>query len=179
MIPSVGSGLTAPRRLNSCRCTQWNDMASKRHRPQLVPTAGDEDDDPRRRRASQAPGTSLASTAPPPRRRGSSCCPLLFERASTKWWSPQFDSQFLETQYWKSSLPRTTKKFQFGLAYLLGLCLMLAVYFPVTKPTYWPTFLGTCAGCICPLKTTTTSTTTTTTSSNRDNKSIWLFTYAS
>ena len=26
--------------------------------------------------------------------------------------------------------------------YLLGLCVMLAIYFPVTRTTNWPTFLG-------------------------------------
>ena len=44
--------------------------------------------------------------------------PLLFERASKNWWHPQFDSHILEQQYWKSLLPRTTKRFQFGLFYL-------------------------------------------------------------
>ena len=88
----------------------------------------------------QAPSAAAA-------RRGSSgrpsCCPLLFERASpSRWWAPQFDSSFLETQYWRSSLPRTTRKFQFGLMYLLGLCVMLAVYFPVTGTEKWPTYLG-------------------------------------
>ena len=91
--------------------------------------------------ALQAP--SAAAVA----RRGSSgrpsCCPLLFERASpSRWWAPQFDSSFLETQYWRSSLPRTTRKFQFGLMYLLGLCVLLAVYFPVTGTEKWPTYLG-------------------------------------
>ena len=88
----------------------------------------------------QAPSAAAA-------RRGSSgrpsCCPLLFERASpSRWWAPQFDSSFLETQYWRSSLPRTTRKFQFGLMYLLGLCVLLAVYFPVTGTEKWPTYLG-------------------------------------
>ncbi len=130
-------------------------------KPHPVPTTDDDETDDlkqRLRRASQA-ATSLhsaqgggaggsaaqgAGAGARGGRRGSSggCCPLLFERASTKWWSPQFDSKFLETQYWKSSLPRTTRKFQFGLSYLLGLCLMLAVYFPVTRTTHWPTFLG-------------------------------------
>ena len=132
-------------------------------KPHPVPTTDDDETDDlkqRLRRASQA-ATSLhsaqgggaggsvaqggaAGAGGRGGRRGSSggCCPLLFERASTKWWSPQFDSKFLETQYWKSSLPRTTRKFQFGLSYLLGLCLMLAVYFPVTRTTHWPTFLG-------------------------------------
>ena len=89
----------------------------------------------------QAPSAAAA-------RRGSSgrpsCCPLLlFERASpSRWWAPQFDSRFLETQYGQSSFPRTTRKFQFGLMYLLGLCVMLAVYFPVTGTEKWPTYLG-------------------------------------
>ena len=52
------------------------------------------------------------------------------------------NAQSPRLQYWKSSLPRTTKKFQFGLMYLLGLCIALAVYFPVTRTPSWETFLG-------------------------------------
>lgn len=70
------------------------------------------------------------------------CWPLLFERASPNWYHPQFDSTILEAQYWKSSLPRTTRRFQFGLVYVLVLALMLAFYFPSMKTPHWPTFLG-------------------------------------
>ncbi len=72
-----------------------------------------------------------------------SCLPLLFERAASSWWHPQFDSEILEKQYWKSTLPRTTRKFQFGLSYLFILSFLLAIYFPSMKTRHWPTFLGT------------------------------------
>ncbi|TRY74079.1 hypothetical protein TCAL_07404 [Tigriopus californicus] len=74
--------------------------------------------------------------------RSTSCWPLLFERASPNWWHPQFDSRILEDQYWTSTLPRTTRRFQFGLTYLLVLSLLMAVYFPCMRTKHWPTFLG-------------------------------------
>ena len=54
--------------------------------------------------------------------------PLLFERASSAWWHPQFDSPILEQQYWRSLSPRTIKRIQFGLFYLLLLSTTLAIY---------------------------------------------------
>lgn len=70
-----------------------------------------------------------------------SCCPLLFERAAPTWWNPEFDSTILEGQYWKSTFPRTTRRFQDGLWYLLILSLMWAIYFPVMGTSHWITFL--------------------------------------
>ena len=72
----------------------------------------------------------------------SSCWPLLFERASPRWWHPRFDSDILERQYWKSTFPRTTRRFQFGLTYLLILALLLAIYFASTKTHHWGPLLG-------------------------------------
>ena len=71
-----------------------------------------------------------------------SCWPLLFERAAPTWWHPQFDSPILEQQYWQSTLPRTTRRFQFGLVYLLLVALALCIYFPVMGTPHWPVFLG-------------------------------------
>ena len=56
---------------------------------------------------------------------------LLKFRASKNWWHPQFDSHILEQQYWKSLLPRTTKRFQFGLFYLALMSGVYCVYFGV------------------------------------------------
>jgi hypothetical protein len=67
--------------------------------------------------------------------------PLLFERASKNWWHPQFDSSILEQQYWKSLLPRTTKRFQFGLIYLLLLASVICLYFGILSTPNWEAFL--------------------------------------
>ena len=56
-------------------------------------------------------------------------------------WNPQFDSSVLEEQYWTSSLPRVTRRFQFGLGYLMLLALILAVYFPAMETPHWVAFL--------------------------------------
>lgn len=68
--------------------------------------------------------------------------PLLFERAAPSWWNPRFDSSILEEQYWKSTFPRTTRRFQFGLVYLLILTLCLCIYFPAMNTPSWPYYLG-------------------------------------
>ena len=57
-------------------------------------------------------------------------------------WNPKFDSFILEEQYWKSTFPRTTIRFQFGLIYLLVLELGLTIYFPAKQTPLWPYFLG-------------------------------------
>lgn len=36
----------------------------------------------------------------------------LFDRASTRWWNPQFASTALETQYWKCSFPQLRDRFR-------------------------------------------------------------------
>jgi len=70
------------------------------------------------------------------------CCPALFERAATSWWNPRFDSDILEGQYWRSTFPRTTRRFQLGLSYLLMLCLVWAIYFPTVATPHWYIFLS-------------------------------------
>lgn len=47
----------------------------------------------------------------------------LFERASARWWNPQFASPTLETQYWKCSFPLLRDRFRSGLIYVLICCL--------------------------------------------------------
>ena len=36
----------------------------------------------------------------------------------------RFDSDILEGQYWRSTFPRTTRRFQLGLFYILIMCLV-------------------------------------------------------
>ncbi|KAL3097460.1 hypothetical protein niasHS_003908 [Heterodera schachtii] len=47
----------------------------------------------------------------------------LFERASARWWNPQFASPSLETQYWKCSFSLLRDRFRSGLVYILISCL--------------------------------------------------------
>ena len=54
--------------------------------------------------------------------------PLLFERASSAWWHPQFDSPILEQQYGRSLSPNIIKRLQIGLFYLILLATVYAIY---------------------------------------------------
>lgn len=44
---------------------------------------------------------------------------MLFERASAKWWNPQFESKVLERQFWKNSFPHLRTRFRWGLAFIV------------------------------------------------------------
>jgi len=57
------------------------------------------------------------------------------------WWNPRFDSPILEEQYWMSTMLRTTRRFQFGLIYLLLLSLLTSIYFPAMQTPHWALFL--------------------------------------
>ncbi|KAI6195414.1 hypothetical protein M3Y96_01228800 [Aphelenchoides besseyi] len=52
----------------------------------------------------------------------------LFERASARWWNPQFASPILETQYWKLSFPLLKDRFRSGLIYIAVSCFSWIVY---------------------------------------------------
>lgn len=93
----------------------------------------------------EAAATNCTSTTKHPQHissTSSSFWPLLFERAAPSWWNPRFDSSILEDQYWKSTLPRTTRRFQFGLSYVLILILLLAGYFATMKTRHWHILLS-------------------------------------
>ena len=60
----------------------------------------------------------------------------------SSWWNPRFDSPILEDQYWMSTMLRTTRRFQFGLIYLLLLSLVFSIYFPAMQSPHWTLFLG-------------------------------------
>jgi len=55
----------------------------------------------------------------------------LFERASARWWNPQFESATLETQYWKCSFPLLRDRFRSGLVYILLTCALWMFYLRV------------------------------------------------
>uniref|UniRef100_A0AC34PUL0 Guanylate cyclase domain-containing protein n=1 Tax=Panagrolaimus sp. JU765 TaxID=591449 RepID=A0AC34PUL0_9BILA len=55
----------------------------------------------------------------------------LFERASARWWNPQFASATLETQYWKSSFPLLRDRFRSGLIYIILTCALWMTYITI------------------------------------------------
>ncbi|CAB3403497.1 unnamed protein product [Caenorhabditis bovis] len=52
----------------------------------------------------------------------------LFERASARWWNPQFRSATLEAQYWKCSFSQLRDRFRSGLVYIALVILAWSVY---------------------------------------------------
>ncbi|KHN78186.1 Adenylate cyclase type 9 [Toxocara canis] len=55
----------------------------------------------------------------------------LFERASARWWNPQFESSTLESQYWKCSFPQLRDRFRSGLIYVCLTCILWIVYLQI------------------------------------------------
>ncbi|KAJ1367192.1 hypothetical protein KIN20_028054 [Parelaphostrongylus tenuis] len=70
-------------------------------------------------------GPSLRAHSSSPRR-----VPL-FERASTRWWNPQFRSPTLEAQYWKCSFPQLRDRFRSGLVYISFVCVAWTIYLAI------------------------------------------------
>jgi hypothetical protein len=67
----------------------------------------------------------------------------LFERASARWWNPQFASPTLETQYWKCSFPLLRDRFRSGLIYILICCLSWMLFlwlFDQAHGHHWASF---------------------------------------
>ena len=46
------------------------------------------------------------------------CIPLFFERASSQWWKPSFDSQILEKEFQRFSFPHIRRRLQRALVYV-------------------------------------------------------------
>ncbi|XP_004604427.1 adenylate cyclase type 9 [Sorex araneus] len=57
--------------------------------------------------------------------------PQLFERASSRWWDPRFDSVNLEEACLERCFPQTQRRFQCALFYIGFACLLWSVYFAV------------------------------------------------
>ncbi|KAJ6651756.1 hypothetical protein lerEdw1_020646, partial [Lerista edwardsae] len=54
--------------------------------------------------------------------------PQLFERASSRWWSPQFDSSNLEEACLERCFPQTRRRFRYALLYLGAAALLWGAY---------------------------------------------------
>uniref|UniRef100_T1J3X0 adenylate cyclase n=1 Tax=Strigamia maritima TaxID=126957 RepID=T1J3X0_STRMM len=65
--------------------------------------------------ASQTSACLHPITAPPSPSPG--LASLLFERASSSWWDPKFDSEVLESQLRQTAFPHVRRRFRFALAY--------------------------------------------------------------
>nr|XP_027238964.1 adenylate cyclase type 9-like isoform X2 [Penaeus vannamei] len=74
--------------------------------------------------------------------RRNSCCPLLFERAADTWWDPRFDSEILEGQYQRSSLPTLTVRFRYALIYVIVSSLTWTLYWAISRTSHWPSCLA-------------------------------------
>ncbi|NXC74177.1 ADCY9 cyclase, partial [Anhinga anhinga] len=57
--------------------------------------------------------------------------PQLFERASSKWWNPKFDSNNLEEACMERCFPQTQRRFRYALFYIGAACLLWGIYFSV------------------------------------------------
>ncbi|XP_041893645.1 adenylate cyclase type 9 isoform X2 [Corvus kubaryi] len=57
--------------------------------------------------------------------------PQLFERASSKWWNPKFDSNNLEEACMERCFPQTQRRFRYALFYISVACLLWGVYFGI------------------------------------------------
>lgn len=57
--------------------------------------------------------------------------PQLFERASSRWWDPKFDSVNLEEACLERCFPQTQRRFQYALFYIGFACLLWSIYFAV------------------------------------------------
>ena len=66
-------------------------------------------------------------------RSNKGCVPLYFERASSGWWYPRFDSPILEKEYQEFSFVNTRHAVVKILIYLLIAALIWMIYFGATK----------------------------------------------
>ncbi|KFO63300.1 Adenylate cyclase type 9, partial [Corvus brachyrhynchos] len=57
--------------------------------------------------------------------------PQLFERASSKWWNPKFDSNNLEEACMERCFPQTQRRFRYALFYISVACLLWGIYFGI------------------------------------------------
>lgn len=98
----------------------------------MIPDGKANDATPNHQETSQAKAVSLL--------------PSLFERSAYSWWNPRFDSDVLEEQHFKSSLPQNRRHIRYVLGYVLGYIvlsfLMWGVCYGMMTWTYWAVQLG-------------------------------------
>ncbi|XP_021267180.1 adenylate cyclase type 9 isoform X1 [Numida meleagris] len=76
-------------------------------------------------------GTRRAGGGSGPGLRRQKKLPQLFERASSRWWDPKFDSTNLEEACMERCFPQTQRRFRYALFYIGVACLLWGIYFGV------------------------------------------------
>lgn len=73
------------------------------------------------------------------------CVPLFFERASSNWWNPRFDSDILEKQFQKFTFRNNKRRLIRALTYILVAVVTWAIFFGACHKDYthwWKILLG-------------------------------------
>lgn len=73
------------------------------------------------------------------------CVPLFFERASSNWWNPRFDSDILEKQFQKFTFRNNKRRLIRALTYILVAVVTWAIFFGACHKDYshwWKIVLG-------------------------------------
>ncbi|XP_074052958.1 adenylate cyclase type 9 isoform X2 [Macrotis lagotis] len=79
--------------------------------------------------------------------------PQLFERASSRWWNPKFDSTNLEEACMERCFPQTQRRFRYALFYIGVACLLWGIYFGIHMQSKLIVFVAPTLGfllvCVC------------------------------
>ena len=78
----------------------------------------------------------------PSRARSNSKVPVLFERATSVFYNPRFDSQTLEQQHIRNYFHMTKKRFQYALLYIIIACIAWILFFGLMQQEHWVPFLA-------------------------------------
>lgn len=73
------------------------------------------------------------------------CVPLFFERASSNWWNPRFDSDVLEKEFQRFTFKNNRRRLIRALMYVLVAAVTWAIFFGITREVYthwWKILLG-------------------------------------
>ncbi|XP_031559880.1 adenylate cyclase type 9-like [Actinia tenebrosa] len=71
--------------------------------------------------------------------------PLFFERASSKWWNPRFDSHILEKEFQRFTFKNNRRRLIRALMYVLVAAVTWAIFFVITRKVYtdwWKILVG-------------------------------------
>uniref|UniRef100_A0A0N5AKW5 adenylate cyclase n=1 Tax=Syphacia muris TaxID=451379 RepID=A0A0N5AKW5_9BILA len=93
-------------------------------------------------RATTANGSDCAHrTAIPAEPSSSSKHVPMFERASERWWNPQFSTPTLEAQYWRCSFPQLRDRFRSGIIYICLTHLLWLIYLNIIEKAKYGYFV--------------------------------------
>lgn len=69
------------------------------------------------------------------------CIPLLFERASSQWWKPSFDSEILEEEFQRFT-SHNQRRLVHALVFVCFVCVIWGIFFAVRKREYYQILVG-------------------------------------